>query len=84
MSHGDRLSKVLQLRPEDYRPWGTDDRDANWGPDCSGGCRWALWLADLPDERLGLDWCVCTNPRSHRRGLLTFEHQGCRAFEGEE
>src|ERR1700677_2840088 len=26
---------------------------------------------------------LCGNPRSHRAGLLTFEHQGCPAFEPE-
>jgi hypothetical protein len=30
-----------------------------------------------------LDWGVCGNPRSHRAGLLTFEHQGCGEFEPE-
>jgi len=27
------------------------------------------------------DWGVCINPKSHRYGLLTFEHQGCPACE---
>ena len=30
--------------------------------------------------KLGCDWGVCGNPESHRCGLLTFEHQGCREF----
>ena len=75
------LFTILPLRPEDYRPWGNDDRGADHGPDCSGGCRFARWLACTATAPLHLDWCVCTNPASHRCGLLTFEHQGCRAFE---
>ena len=45
--------------------------------DCSCGCRWYRKLAGP----LGWNWGVCANPRSHRCGLLTFEHQGCLHFE---
>jgi hypothetical protein len=45
------------------------------GPDCSCGC---LHLRSLEDHS---DWGVCSNPRSPRAGLLTFEHQGCHEFE---
>jgi len=47
------------------------------GRDCSSGCKWYLELAGGP----GRDWGVCANPKSHRVGLLTFEHQGCAHFE---
>lgn len=70
--------------PQDYDPWGGNVRWADPKqayPDCSCGCKWARWLEDLPEASLGADWCVCTNPRSHRCGLLTFEHQGCQAWE---
>jgi hypothetical protein len=41
-------------------------------------------LADMPDETISNDWGVCTNPRSHRCSLLTFEHQGCKNFQGQK
>lgn len=58
--------------------WADDDQAY---PDCSSGCRWAEWLRDP----LGADWCVCTNPKSPRVGLLTFEHMaGYGCFEEEK
>jgi len=45
--------------------------------DCSCGCRHYVPL----EGKEGADWGVCTNPRSPRAGLLTFEHQGCEFFE---
>ncbi|MBO0862271.1 MAG: DUF3027 domain-containing protein [Chloracidobacterium sp.] len=45
--------------------------------DCSCGCRHYAPL----EGKEGADWGVCTNPRSPRAGLLTFEHQGCEYFE---
>jgi hypothetical protein len=32
-------------------------------------------------NEIGNDWGVCSNPESPRAGLLTFEHQGCTAFQ---
>ena len=79
-----RLIALMPRRPEDYEPWGDVERyaDPDLGyPDCSGGCKWASWL----ENELGGDWCVCTNPKSHRVGLLTYEHQsGFGCFEQEE
>lgn len=63
--------------PTDFEPFGQRSRETDWGPDCSCGCRHFL-LLEWP---LGADWGVCSNPRSPRAGLLTFEHQGCREFE---
>jgi len=88
--HERLLRKVMICKPEDYEPWGElkrwgkpDDRHA----DCSTGCKFARWLEDVKIEGdqhyLSMDWCVCTNPKSHRVGLLTFEHQGCPAFESD-
>ena len=44
--------------------------------DCSCNCKHFQVLQAAP-----LDWGVCTNAKSPRCGLLTFEHQGCREFE---
>lgn len=44
--------------------------------DCSCGCVYYAPLAGTWQS----DWGVCTNPASHRSGLLTFEHQGCPQF----
>jgi hypothetical protein len=74
-----RLVKLMPRRPKDYDPWGRVERWSDPGrayPDCSCDCKFARWL----DGPLGSDWCVCTNPNSHRVGLLTFEHQGCEKF----
>ncbi len=76
------LWQVTHKLKDDYEPWGSIVRwehDDSNDPDCSTGCRHAAWLTG----EMGHDWCVCTNPKSHRAGLLTFEHQGCRAFESE-
>lgn len=89
---GDRLSKreisreeqrrlhelLLELctpLPTDFEPWGRRSRDEDWGPDCSCGC---LHFQSLEAHS---DWGVCSNPKSPRAGMLTFEHQGCREFE---
>ncbi|MGO8949178.1 MAG: hypothetical protein ACLQUY_16335 [Ktedonobacterales bacterium] len=69
-------------RPEDYFPYGQnmdreDGRGEDYRGDCFCGCKWFLPL----EGELQLDWGVCTNRASHRVGLLTFEHQGCRHFE---
>ena len=69
-------------RPEDYFPYGKNmDREGSsedeYRGDCSCGCK---WFAPL-DGALRSDWGVCTNRASHRRGLLTFEHQGCPQFQ---
>lgn len=79
--HHQHLLSIMPKRPQDYDPWGDNVRwanDADAYPDCSGGCKWAMWLEG------DSDWCVCTNPASHRVGLLTFEHQGCQQFEDDD
>lgn len=79
----EKLLEIVPKRPEDYAPWGAVVRWASEDeayPDCSMGCAFAAWLGG----GLRFDWCVCTNPASHRTGLLTFEHQGCQAFEPED
>ena len=80
ISH-DLLFRVMTVLPTDYDDYGGSVRRWETGenyPDCSWGCRWALWQKG----QLGNDWCVCVNPASPRKGLLTFEHQagyGCFA-----
>lgn len=83
------LWSVCKQLPGDYKPWGEVERDDPTAPggswaDCSCGCRHYLVLADVGEQHISLDWGVCTNPKSHRCGLLTFEHQGCPAFEYDE
>jgi hypothetical protein len=77
-SEHEQLKQIVRRLPENYAPYGNmavAQRDP-W-VDCSRGCRWYRKLAGP----LGVDWGVCTNPWSHRCGLLTFEHQGCLHFE---
>ena len=84
-AHHERLWKACKELPQDYDPWGTVKRwsDPEKGyPDCSCGCKWYYTLANKRGHLIGADWGVCANPKSHRCGLLTFEHQGCQEFEG--
>jgi hypothetical protein len=73
----DQLWRATTKLPLDYEPYGQTDRNGYW--DCSCGCRYFVPL----DGKLRFDWGVCTNPQSHRCGLLTFEHMGCPQFEPE-
>jgi hypothetical protein len=76
-THRDPLWDVCRILEEDYTLYGgQDDRaeDSGWGPDCSYGCKFFI---SLVNGHVG-DWGVCSNPASHRAGLLTWEHQGCR------
>ncbi len=71
------LWAVVQLKPQDYEPYGKTKRIDTW--DCSNGCRYFKRLLDSPD-----DYGVCVNLASHRCGLLTFEHQGCTKWQERE
>ena len=71
------LWAVLKRLPSDFQPYGERNREDDWGPDCSCGCRWYVPLKG----DLATDWGVCTNSESPRAGLLTWEHQGCQQFE---
>src|SRR5262245_17680454 len=77
LSLHDMLHLVCIHRLTDFAPFGIRQRNS---ADCSCGCRHYVLLEG--DE--GADWGVCTNPRSPRAGLLTFEHQGCEFFEPDE
>jgi len=87
MDHSARLREAVIPLAEDYRPWGDvtrwEDPDKSYS-DCSCGCIFYYELADKDREPLGADFGVCTNPKSHRCGLLTFEHQGCSHFKSEK
>jgi hypothetical protein len=76
----EHLWTLCRRLPSDFQPWGLRDRETEecW-QDCSCGCRHFLPLRG----ELGYDWGVCSNTRSPRAGLLTFEHQGCPEFEAE-
>jgi hypothetical protein len=77
-----KLWGICQTLPEDYEPYGNASREEGdkWHGDCSCGCKYYLPL----EGKLGADWGACCNPDSHRRGLLTFEHQGCKYFTIDE
>lgn len=73
------------ILPSDYDEYGGDVK--RWKdptldyPDCSAGCVHFVPLGD----GLGSDWGVCSNAKSPRKGLLTWEHQaGFGCFERKE
>jgi hypothetical protein len=73
------FAEIVELDPRDWHPYGFLDREQphTFGPDCSVGCAFYVPLSG----DFGADWGVCLNPSSHRAGRLTFERQGCNAFE---
>lgn len=71
----DRLLHVLPRLETDFGPFGKVPQDGQ--PDCSNGCRHFVKLAYGAVDQ----WGVCSNPESPRAGMLTFEHQGCSAFD---
>lgn len=80
------LQTVLRKRTTDYKPWGKVERwkdpEANY-PDCSCGCKHFKPLYNEKTQ-IDCDYGVCTNPKSARCGLLTFEHQaGKDCFEND-
>lgn len=74
-----KLWDACRKLEEDYEPYGKTPRESDevWHSDCSCGCRFYHPL----EGKAGMDWGVCGNGKSHRCGLLTFEHQGCPHFE---
>lgn len=78
MDEHDRLLELVKKLPQDFEPLGKQDRESDdYCGDCSCGCKFYRPL----EGELAADWGVCTNHKSHRCGLLTFEHQGCMQFE---
>lgn len=77
-----QLREAVRELPQDYAPWGQIERWADPDgayPDCAMDCRWFVPVEGMA----GADYGVCTNPASHRCGLLTFEHQGCQHYEAD-
>jgi hypothetical protein len=70
----DNFLKIVRTLQSDYEPFGKTE---SGGSDCSSGCRHFFKLVGDSAS----DWGVCANANSPRAGLLTFEHQGCAAFE---
>jgi mRNA interferase MazF len=75
----EQLWALVKKLPTDFEPYGTRSREHDWGSDCSCGCKHYHPL----EGRRGADWGICTNPKSPRAGLLTFEHMGCKEYEDE-
>ena len=75
LSH-EQLQAVVIRSEEDYGSLASRDHDQPYNPQCSEGC----WFYHTLEGLRGMDWGVCGNPKSHRAGLLTFEHQGCAHF----
>jgi hypothetical protein len=74
------MLKIIKTLSTDFEPYGLRNRDTDWGPDCSCGCKWFTPL----EGDLGMDYGVCMKQESPRAGLLTFEHQGCYQYESDE
>jgi hypothetical protein len=74
----DLLHQIVICLDQDFKPFGQRNRSNDWGPDCSCNCKHFVKLLN------NNDWGVCSNQNSPRKALLTFEHQGCKAFEMEE
>ena len=75
------LLRIVKRDDKDYQPFGKVDKySLDFIVDCSCGCKFFKPL----EGDIGMDWGVCTNEKSHRCGLLTFEHQGCQLCESDE
>jgi hypothetical protein len=68
----EHLWTIAITHKDDYEPYGETERTRF---DCSSGCKHYHLLEESSD------WGICSNPKSHRVGLLTFEHQGCLKYE---
>jgi hypothetical protein len=75
---------LLKSMPTDYEYYGGTVK--RWEKndiaylDCAANCKHYKPLFDEFNEWPDTDWGVCTNSKSQRAGLLTFEHQagfGC-------
>jgi len=87
MDYHEILLSITKRLPTDYKDYGGTverwEHPEEFYPDCSSGCRYYRRLIDrFAHDVEDADWGVCTNPRSSRAGLLTFEHQaGYDCFE---
>jgi hypothetical protein len=74
-----KLLDLCKILDTDYSDYGGkirrhSDPDYNYS-DCSGGCKHFIPLYNQKYRDADVDFGVCTNKRSKRCGLLTFEHQ---------
>lgn len=92
MHHQKRKNKLIELckiLETDYIEYGGKitrwlDPDYDYR-DCSCGCKFFIPLYDEKNKGRSFDYGVCTNPKSKRCGLLTFEHQaGYGCFKSED
>ena len=74
----EHLHQIVICLDQDFEPFGQRSRQDDWGPDCSCSCKHFQKL------KISGDWGICSNKKSPRVSLLTFEHQGCKHFESEE
>lgn len=78
------LRSLCRILDTDYSDYGGKitrwlDPDYNYR-DCSHGCKFFIRLHDEKSKGCNFDYGVCTNPKSKRCGLLTYENQagyGC-------
>jgi len=87
-SCGNDLLNLCKVLDTDYIEYGgkiTRADDKCFYFDCSAGCKHFIPLYDKTSCDMNLDFGVCTNAKSKRCGLLTFEHQaGFGCFEAED
>ena len=82
------LLDICKILDTDYINYGGKisraDPDADYN-DCSCGCNYFIPLYNEKYRDADMDYGVCTNKKSKRCGLLTFEHQaGYGCFEVEK
>jgi len=82
------LLELCKKLDSDYIEYGGKitrwfDPDYNYA-DCSCGCKYFIPLHNEQNKGADFDFGVCTNPKSKRCGLLTYEYQagyGCFVSE---
>jgi len=82
------LLELCRILDTDYYDYGGKisrwaDSDADYS-DCSCGCMYFVPLHNEKNQGPDYDFGVCTNTKSKRCGLLTYEHQagyGCFTLE---
>lgn len=84
-----QLLELCKVLDTDYVKYGGKitrwlDPDVDYN-DCGSGCKYFIPLYNEADKGSDLDFGVCTNKKSKRCGLLTFERQaGFGCFEVEK
>lgn len=83
------LLEVCKILDTDYSEYGGKIRRNNdpdyYYSDCGSGCKYFISLYNEKYRDADIDFGVCTNKKSKRCGLLTYEHQaGYGCFEVEK